>query len=113
LSDSLKRHLDNVIDRTWNFSRKLSTDRDHIMNAVLGLGGEAGEVVDLHKKIFYHSDKKGRLDELKKELGDVMYYWLKIVDLYDFDVDEILAMNYHKLKNRYPECFKGYSVNRT
>lgn len=105
---SLQQHLDEVINKTWNFAGKCETEKDHIMNAVLGLAGEAGEVADLHKKLFYHTSRmeEGFRDKLKHELGDVYFYLLKVQDLYGFTTDEILAANREKLSSRHPELGK-------
>lgn len=99
--DLLAKHCRDVVDKTWNFSGKVKTYEDDVLNAVLGLGGEAGEVVDLHKKMFYHTEKAGRRLELFEELGDVFYYLAKILDLYDFDLQEILDHNKEKLFKRH------------
>ena len=81
-----------------------------LLNGVLGLTGEAGEVSDLVKKGIFH--EKG-IDEthLKKELGDVMWYIAMICHACGFDLDEILQMNVDKLKARYPEGFDTERAN--
>lgn len=98
-------HLAQVINKTWNFSGKLTTNRDEVLNAVLGLGGEAGEVIDIHKKLFYHTAKPGREAELLAELGDVSYYLLKTLDLYGWTLEDALLNNREKLMKRYSEFF--------
>ena len=44
-----------------------------LLNGVLGLTGEAGEVSDLVKKSIFH-EKGIDKEHLEKELGDVMWY---------------------------------------
>lgn len=56
--------------RTKNYDL---TQEELIMNAQFGLIGETGEVIDLMKKVFFHSHKLN-LKELKKELGDITWY---------------------------------------
>jgi len=105
----MEKHLEEVVNKLWNAGGKIKTKQDEILNAVLGLAGESGEVADLHKKMFYHKTKDGRLDELKLELGDIMYYWLKVMDLYGWTVDEILELNREKLYSRYADILKERS----
>jgi len=71
-----------------------------VMNAALGLTGEAGEVSDHIKKWKFHGHK---LDEqhIKKELGDILWYVNLMADCVGFDLEEIAAANIAKLYKRY------------
>lgn len=100
----MTQHLKEVVDRTWNFSGKLLDHQDHEQNALVGLATEAGECLDIGKKAWFHTTKDRR-EELKLELGDVAYYWLKTLDVYGFTIEEVLAGNRAKLTSRYPEFF--------
>lgn len=96
----LDTHLEEVVNVTWNYARRCETWQDHVMNAALGLGGEAGEVVDVHKKWFFHKDKN-RHDELINEIGDLYYYLAKLQELHGITMEECLAANRAKLFERY------------
>lgn len=82
----------------------------------LGLAGESGEVVEIIKKVSYHDhplDYVKKL-ELKKELGDVLWYIAYLCSVLDLDMGEIAEENIEKLKLRYPEGFSSErSINRT
>ncbi len=70
---------------------------------VLGLVGESGEVAEKIKKAL--RDKKGILDEkrkqeIKKELGDVLWYLAQIATELDLSLDEIASVNIKKLESR-------------
>lgn len=106
MTDILKDHLDNVINKSWNFAGKCESIQDEITNAVMGLAGEAGEVTDLHKKMFFHAPKEGYRDKLRYELGDIYFYLLKLQDLYGFTTEEIINANREKLESRHPELGK-------
>lgn len=107
----MKRHLNEVVNVCWNYAGRADGKKDEVMNAVLGLAGEAGEVADLHKKYYYHTDK-GKdhdafyKDKLKHELGDVVFYLLKVMDLWDLSLAEVLKANREKLESRHPELGK-------
>lgn len=64
----------------------------------LGLGGEAGEVMEHIKKLY----RDGELDKkaLKKELGDVVYYWARICRKFGFSPSSVLDANIEKLNSR-------------
>ena len=69
----------------------------------LGLVGEAGEVADKVKKIL--RDKKGLFDEkskdeIKFELGDVLWYISQIASELEYELDDVANSNLQKLKSR-------------
>jgi NTP pyrophosphatase (non-canonical NTP hydrolase) len=64
----------------------------------IGLGGEAGEVQEHIKKEI--RDGKIDLDALKKELGDVIYYWARICRHYGFQPMDVIQTNVNKLLDR-------------
>lgn len=101
----LQKHLNEVVNRTWNRWGRCDTHEKEVMNAVLGLAGEAGESADVVKKMFFHSakkDKEEQLLNLKKELGDVYFYLLKLQELFGITTDEVLQLNREKLLERHP-----------
>ena len=77
---------------------------DHLANFALGLTGEAGEVADMVKIHIFHGH---RLDEteMKKELGDVLWYVSQLAEVLDMDLSDIADMNIKKLQKRYPLGF--------
>lgn len=101
----LDDHLEDVVNKCWNYSGRADTPEKELMNAILGLVGEAGEVADCYKKDLFHTPKDYREKKLL-EMGDVMFYWLKLAELEGFRVDEILDANRAKLASRHPEMGK-------
>lgn len=81
-----------------------------LINGVLGLTGEAGEVADLVKKEIFH-EKGIDLEHLQKELGDVMWYIAMICDSCGLDMECVMETNIEKLKARYPEGFDTFRAN--
>ena len=69
----------------------------------LGLAGETGEVAEKVKKIL--RDKNGVVDsatkeELKKELGDVLWYLAQLATEFGLSLDDIADTNLKKLSSR-------------
>lgn len=81
---------------------------DWVLNTVLGLAGECGELVELVKKELYHKVPMAR-DAAIKELGDQHYYWTEAVSalgsMLKFNVQDVIAANSKKLRDRYPNGF--------
>ena len=81
-------------------------ERDALINGVMGLCGESGEVIDLVKK---HLAQGHPLDteKIKRELGDVAWYLAETADAVGADLSAILQMNLDKLRARYPDGFEA------
>jgi NTP pyrophosphatase (non-canonical NTP hydrolase) len=68
--------------------------------SIMGLAGEAGEVVDLLKKHLYHARPLDRA-ALTKELGDVLWYLTDVARAYGIPLDRVVAENVAKLSARF------------
>jgi len=82
-----------------------------IADCGLGLTGEAGEVADMLKKHISGSkliDSGERVEKLKYEVGDIMWYIAALCDAFGFDMGEIAEMNIEKLRKRHGASFSGY-----
>lgn len=74
-----------------------------LVHRVLGLLGEAGEVAEKMKKVY--RDDKGKMSaevvgDLKKELGDILWYITALADFFDVSLEEIGRINIDKLASR-------------
>lgn len=91
---------------------KNMTRFDEALMALMGLNGEAGECIDLYKKVLYHGHPFDR-EALLRELGDVLWYVAVAAHANDCDLDTIMKMNMDKLQNRYPNGWEASrSLNR-
>ncbi|MCR5490833.1 MAG: nucleoside triphosphate pyrophosphohydrolase family protein [Bacilli bacterium] len=79
--------------------------KDILINAVMGLCGEAGETIDIVKKHLHQGHELDR-DGLINELGDVAWYLAEACTALDVSLSEVLERNIAKLKKRYPEGFE-------
>lgn len=104
----LKKHLKEVINPAWNFAGRLKTPQDHQMNALIGLASEAGETLDIGKKMWFHTEKPFEYfrKKLVLELGDILYYFLKVLDTFEISLKEVIDGNREKLESRHPELGK-------
>jgi NTP pyrophosphatase (non-canonical NTP hydrolase) len=87
-----------------------------LLTACLGLAAESGEFIEIPKKIFFQG--KALTDEnvfhMKRELGDVIWYWINACRALNLDPNDVIAENVKKLESRYPGgSFDAYySENR-
>ena len=86
--------------------------KDVLINGVMGLCGESGEVIDLVKKHLAQGHELNR-EKMIKELGDVAWYLAETAYALDVDLETVMTKNIEKLKQRYPEGFDAQrSQNR-
>lgn len=77
----------------------LGPDRNPLMLA-LGVGGEAGEVMEIIKK-GHRPGKTVDIPHLEEEIGDVLWYLATLADYYRLDLSNIAENNLEKLAKRY------------
>ena len=80
------------------------SQKDVLINSVMGLCGESGEAIDIVKKWLAHGHALDK-EHLKKELGDIAWYLAEAATALDVSREEIFRANIDKLKKRYPEGF--------
>ncbi|TGA95656.1 nucleotide pyrophosphohydrolase [Sporolactobacillus shoreae] len=87
-------------------SRTAKKHDEELINYGLGLSAEAGEVADLIKKFRFHGHKIYE-DDIKKELGDVLWYASQVARVAGIDLGDVAESNIAKLKKRYPHGFSS------
>jgi NTP pyrophosphatase (non-canonical NTP hydrolase) len=67
----------------------------------LGLASEAGEVSGVVKKYIRQDyDLEIAQEKLRKELGDVIWYWARLCDELGLDPQQVMKDNINKLQQR-------------
>jgi NTP pyrophosphatase (non-canonical NTP hydrolase) len=87
-----------------------------LITACLGLAAESGEFIEVPKKILFQGKAltEDAVYHMKRELGDVMWYWINACRALNLDPNEVIAENVRKLESRYPggKFDAHYSENR-
>ena len=79
-----------------------------LLTAALGLGSETGEFVEIVKKMFLQGKppSEDNIFHMKRELGDIMWYWVTACASLGLDPYEVISENQEKLAARYGEKFE-------
>ena len=85
------------------------TEKDVLINSVMGLCGESGEAIDIVKKWLAQGHPLDR-EHLARELGDVAWYLAEAATALGMPLEDILRANLEKLERRYPD---GFSTERS
>ena len=87
-----------------------------LLTGAVGISAEGGDFMEIVKKCIFQGKP---LDEetqfhAKRELGDIMWYWINACRALNLNPNEVIAENVNKLKSRYPggEFDVHYSENR-
>ena len=87
-----------------------------LLTGAVGISAEGGEFMEIVKKCIFQGKP---LDDdtqyhAKRELGDIMWYWVNACRALNVDPNIIIQMNIDKLKARYPggDFDAYYSENR-
>ena len=82
---------------------KLS-NKDVLINGVMGLCGESGEAIDIVKKWLAQGHELDK-EKLAKELGDICWYLAETATALELSLEDIMEANIEKLRKRFPEGF--------
>ena len=109
------KHNDVFFERLAYLKEK-NFPSEQLLTAAVGLCAESGEFTEVIKKIIFQGKEptEENLFHLKREMGDIMWYFMQACMALDVSPEEIIEMNVDKLKSRYPggEFDVHYSENR-
>ena len=106
------QRLSDLENRSENSDINMSL----LLTGGIGLSSETGELNEIIKKCIFQG--KPMDDETifhcKRELGDIIWYWISTCRSLGLDPNEVIEENVKKLESRYPdgEFDVHYSENR-
>jgi NTP pyrophosphatase (non-canonical NTP hydrolase) len=86
-----------------------------LLTGGIGLSSETGEFNEIIKKMIFQGKpwNEDTKFHLKRELGDVIFYWVNACRALNLDPNEVIQENISKLSARYPSGFEVFrSENR-
>lgn len=87
-----------------------------LITGALGLGAESGELQEIVKKMLFQGKplSADNVFHMKRELGDIIWYWINTCTALGLDPNDVIAENVKKLEARYPggNFDPYYSENR-
>ena len=75
-----------------------------LLTAGMGLSAESGEFNEIIKKMFFQGKplNEENVFHMKRELGDIMWYWMNACTALGLDPNDVITENVKKLESRYP-----------
>lgn len=85
-------------------AEKLDFPKIDLIHAIMGISGEAGELLDAIKKhVIYNKDLD--ITNVIEEMGDIEFYMRQLRQRLGISRDECLEFNVVKLRKRYGEKY--------
>ena len=107
---------DYLTQRLIKLEQETNVNIALLLTGAIGLSSEGGEFAEIIKKCIFQGkplDKDTRF-HIKRELGDILWYWINSVRALGLNPNTVIEENVNKLKSRYPggEFDPYYSENR-
>lgn len=108
------KSLHNLEGRLMQLDNKVNIAT--LLTAGIGISSEGGEFNEIIKKCVFQGKPldDDTIFHLKRELGDIMWYWVNACSALDLDPNDVIKENVFKLESRYPggEFDAYFSENR-
>ena len=98
----------SLAEKLLRLGRETETEWSQLLTASVGMQAESGEFSEVIKKIIFQG-KPFTEDErfhLKRELGDVLWYWVQGCKALGYTPQQVMEENIKKLESRYPNGFE-------
>ena len=117
-TSEVSKHTDTMVSRVEKLQGVVSVkglERTEemqvarLLTSVIGMMAESGEFAEVVKKKVFQADTQFTNEEIfhmKRELGDVLWYWVQGCIALGFTPDEVMEENIRKLESRYPNGFE-------
>tara|TARA_R100000541_G_scaffold30690_1_gene39625 strand:+ start:91 stop:408 length:318 start_codon:yes stop_codon:yes gene_type:complete len=83
----------------WVEKKIMTEGETRLVENVLGLVGEAGEVAEKAKKLLRDNTRLSK-EDMVKELGDVVFYATALANYFGSDLSKVMDININKLDDR-------------
>lgn len=94
----MRHRMDELSNNNFGYNFAL------LMTAAIGLAAECGEFNEIPKKIIFQGKpfNEESIFHMKRELGDIIWYWVNACRALNLDPNDVIAENVRKLEARYP-----------
>ena len=106
-SDQSKNFL-AFIGSTSDLEAQDNINVPRVLTAAIGMLAESGEFTEILKKMVFQGKEfnEDNRFHMKRELGDILWYWIQGCIALGYTPDEVMDENIKKLEARYPNGFE-------
>tara|TARA_R100001377_G_scaffold78654_1_gene56487 strand:+ start:392 stop:814 length:423 start_codon:yes stop_codon:yes gene_type:complete len=98
-----------LAERLLKLQTHTETEWSQLLTASIGMQAESGEFSEIIKKIIFQGKEFNEAERfhLKRELGDVLWYWVQGCTALGYTPQQVMEENINKLESRYPNGFEA------
>ena len=96
------------IDSTSKLDVQDNMNLPRVMTSAIGMLAESGEFTEVLKNMVFQGKEFNEENRfhMKRELGDILWYWIQGCIALGYTPDEVMDENIKKLEARYPNGFE-------
>jgi len=98
-------NFDKFIEKLHELNTNTEVNIPLLLNSAAGLTAEAGEFMEIPKKCYWQGKPldEATIFHMKRELGDVIFYWMNACRSLNLDPEDVINENINKLQARYSD----------
>ena len=98
-----------LAERLLKLQTLTESEWSQLLTASIGMQAESGEFSEIIKKIIFQGKEFNEAERfhLKRELGDVLWYWVQGCTALGYTPQQVMEENINKLESRYPNGFEA------
>ena len=96
------------MDSTSKLDVQDNMNLPRVLTSAIGMLAESGEFTEVLKKMVFQGKEFNEENRfhMKRELGDILWYWIQGCIALGYTPDEVMDENIKKLEARYPDGFE-------
>lgn len=94
--------LEDYQKRSYVALQNHESNKDRVLNWVIGLSEEVGEILNLIKHKYWGGEEIEKI-EMAKEIGDVLWYLSALASSFSINIGAVAELNVMKLEKRFSE----------
>ena len=102
------KHFLAFIDSASKLEVQENINVPRVLTSAIGMLAESGEFTEVLKKMVFQGKEFNEENRfhMKRELGDILWYWIQGCIALGYTPDEVMDENIKKLEARYPNGFE-------
>lgn len=99
---------ETMMARCYQLNKTTDLEVSQALTASIGMQAESGEFAEVIKKVVFQGKEWTEENQfhLKRELGDILWYWIQGCIAIGVTPEEVIEENIKKLSKRYPQGFE-------
>jgi len=96
--------VETMFEHMLTIQNETGVNMATLLTGAVGISAEGGEFMEIVKKCIFQGKPMNEETQFhaKRELGDIIWYWVNACRALNIDPNDVIAENVRKLESRYP-----------